>query len=89
MLGVRATPERVAQIGQELGLHRPLLVQYVEWLGGVVTGDLGNPYSFSRPVAPLLYDRFFVSLELVLLTLLVSIGVAVPLGVLAALRKNT
>lgn len=89
MLGVRATPERVEAIEQQLGLHRPLVVQYLEWLGGVLTGDLGPSYSHNAPVAELLSDRFWVSLELVLLTLVVSMTIAIPLGILTALKQNT
>lgn len=89
MLGVQATPERVAQIEAELGLDRPIPVQYVDWLAGALTGDLGTSYSFNEPVASLLVSRFFISLELILLTLVTSVLVAVPLGVLAALRRNS
>lgn len=89
MLGVRATPERVAAIEEQLGLHRPLVVQYLDWLGGVLTGDLGPSYSHNAPVAELLSERFWVSLELVLLTLVVSMIIAIPMGILTALKQNT
>lgn len=89
MLGVRATEERVQEIEQELGLHEPLPVQYFDWFTGVLVGDLGQSYSFNGPVAPILVDRFFVSLELVLLTLLVSLCLSIPLGIVAALKKNS
>ena len=89
MLGVRATEERVAEIERELGLHEPLPVQYIDWITGVLTGNLGQSYSFNGPVAPILFDRFFVSLELVVLTLLVSLTLSIPLGIAAALYKNS
>lgn len=89
MLGVKATPERVAAIEQELGLHRPMVVQYVDWLGGILTGDLGPSYSYNAPVASLLVSRFFISLELVLLTLVFSMAIAIPFGVFAALNKHS
>jgi len=89
MLGVRATEERVAAIEEELGLNEPLPIQYINWLSGVLTGDLGQSYSFNGPVSAILVDRFFVSLELVLLTLLVSLCVAIPLGIAAAIYKNS
>lgn len=89
MLGVKATPERVQQIEQELGLHRPMLIQYVDWVTDVLVGDLGKSYSYSKPVSPLLVGRFFVSLEIILLTLVTSALVAIPLGVVAALNKNS
>lgn len=89
MLGVQATAERVAQIEAELGLHRPLLVQYGDWLAGVLTGDLGRSYSYNTSVSSLLLSRFFVTLEIIVLTLLASVLVAVPLGIFAALNKNS
>lgn len=89
MLGVKATPERVMEIERELGLHRPILVQYVDWLGGVVTGDMGTSYSYNQPVASLLVSRFLVTLEIIALTLLASVAAAVPLGIVAALNKNS
>lgn len=89
MLGVKATPERVAQIEQELGLNRPIYVQYVDWVIGLLTGDMGQSYSFNEPVAPLLASRFLVSIELVLLTLVASLSFAIPMGILAALNKNS
>lgn len=89
MLGVKATPERVAQIEQELGLHRPMLVQYFDWVTSALVGDFGQSYSYREPVSSLLVGRFFVSLEVLVLTLLTSVLVAIPLGVVAALNKNT
>ena len=89
MLGVQATAERVAEIEAELGLHRPLLVQYGDWLAGVLTGDLGKSYSYDTAVSSLLVSRFFVTLEIIVLTLLASVLVAVPLGIVAALNKNS
>lgn len=89
MLGVKATPERVAQIEQELGLNRPMVVQYFDWLTSVLVGDFGKSYSYNQPVSSLLVDRFFVSFEIILLTLGASALVAIPLGIVAALNKNT
>lgn len=89
MLGVRATPERVEAIERSLGLHLPIHIQYLNWLGEILSGSMGESFSFNQDVGPLLYDRFFVSLELVLLTLVVSLSISVPMGIVAALNKNT
>jgi peptide/nickel transport system permease protein len=89
MLGVKATPERVAEIERELGLHLPIYVQYLDWLADVLTGNMGESYSFNKPVGPLLVERFLVSVELVALTLVASLTLAVPMGVVAALNKNS
>lgn len=89
MLGIRATPERVAAIEQQLGLHKPMLTQYIDWVTGLVTGDMGQSFSYGDPVASVLFDRFFVSLELVALTLVVSLTISIPLSIVAALNKNS
>lgn len=89
MLGVQATAERVAEVESQLGLHRPLVVQYFDWLGSALTGDLGRSFTHDSPVSSLLVSRFFVTLEIVVLTLLASITLAVPLGIAAALNKNS
>lgn len=89
ILGVRATPERVEHIERELGLHRPLLVQYVEWLRGAIVGDLGTSYSMSRPVASVLAERFVRSFELVVLTVVLTTLISIPLGILAAIKQHS
>ncbi len=89
MLGVQATPELVEEIERDLGLHRPLPIQYVEWITGVLQGDLGHSYSNRRPVAGILAERFWISLQLVLMTMPVAFMFAIPLGIAAALKKHT
>lgn len=89
MLGTRATPERVAAIEQQLGLNDPMPIQYLDWIGGVLTGDLGQSYSYNEAVGPLLVDRFFVSLELILLTFVLALAISIPMGIVAALYKNS
>lgn len=89
MLGVKATPERVAQIEQELGLHRPIVIQYLDWITDALVGNFGQSYSYNKPVSSLLVGRFFVSFEIILLTLVTSAFVAIPLGIVAALNKNS
>ena len=58
MLGTQATPERVAELRAELGLDRPLLVRYGEWLLGFFTGNLGTSYSYHQPVWELIALRW-------------------------------
>ncbi|HSF04911.1 MAG TPA: ABC transporter permease [Methylomirabilota bacterium] len=85
-----AVQERqIQQIRAELGLDRPVLVQYLAWLGDAVRGDFGYSYTQRRPVTEILYERFPRSMELAVLTLLVAIAWAVPLGVVSAVRQNT
>ncbi|AWR86770.1 ABC transporter permease [Meiothermus taiwanensis] len=89
LLGEEATPELVAQIREELGLNRPILVQYADWLWGLVRGDLGHSIRGNEPVAPIIWQKLPTTLELSLFSLLVAIVIGIPAGVLAALRRNT
>jgi peptide/nickel transport system permease protein len=89
LLGEEATPELVAQIREELGLNRPILVQYADWLWGLVRGDLGRSIRGNELVAPIIWQKLPTTLELSLFSLLVAIAIGIPAGVLAALRRNT
>jgi peptide/nickel transport system permease protein len=80
---------QVKQIRAELGLDQPVVVQYVAWLGGVARGDFGYSYVQRRPVTEILAERFPRSMELAVLTLLVAVAWAIPLGVVSAVRQNT
>ena len=81
--------KQVKQIRAELGLDRPVLVQYVAWLAGVARLDFGYSYLQRRPVTEILAERFPRSLELAILTLLVAVAWAIPLGIVSAVRQNT
>ncbi len=89
LLGEEATPELVAQIREELGLNRPILVQYADWLWGLVQGDLGRSIRGNEQVAPIIWQKLPTTLELSFFSLLVAILIGIPAGVLAALRRNT
>jgi len=81
--------KQIRQIRAELGLERPVVVQYLDWLGGALRGDFGRSYMQKRPVADILRERVPRSLELALLTILIALVWAVPLGVVSAVRQNT
>jgi peptide/nickel transport system permease protein len=89
MVGPSGGPELVAQMRQELGLDRPLHIQYIDWITGALRGDLGISFRSRQPITPLLLDRIPATLELAGAALLVAIGVGMPSGILAALNKNT
>ena len=80
---------QVQEIRGELGLDRPVVMQYFVWLGNALRGDFGQSYIQKRPVIQILRERFPRSLELAFLTLLVAVVWAVPLGVISAVRQNT
>lgn len=86
-LGEQATPAQLAALRADLGLDRPLPLRYVDWLLGALRGDLGISPS-GTPVAPLLLQRFAVSLELMLLTQAMALLLAVPAALLCAARPQ-
>src|SRR5205085_5497902 len=88
MLGDAADQAQVTAMRRELGLEEPLPVQFVLWLGKVLTGDFGKSISNGLPVLPLMMERFQVSATIVLTAVLFATVVAVPLGLIAAWRQN-
>lgn len=89
ILGTRASPERLATLRQNLGLARPLWVRYLDWLGGVLTGDMGRSLRYGEPVAALVAQRLPASAFLAVAALAVAAVSAIPLGVVAATEQNT
>lgn len=89
MLGMQTSPEAAAAMRAEFNLDRPMPVQYVMWVGKVVTGDLGRSIRLNDPVTALLAERFPVSLQLATAGMLFALLVSIPFGVLAALKRNT
>lgn len=87
--GPEATPEQVEQIRVEYGLDQPLLVQYGEWLAGAVRFDFGRSYFFREEVSTLVLDRLPVTMTLGAIALAFAVVLAVPLGVVAAIRPNS
>ena len=87
--GASATPESIAEIRARLGLDRSLLAQFWSYVGDLARGDLGQSISTGQPVANELLQRLPASLELTLTALLLSVAIAIPLGVLAAVRQDS
>jgi peptide/nickel transport system permease protein len=81
--------KQIQQIREELGLNRPIVVQYLAWLGSALRGDFGYSYTQRRPVTDILQERFPRSMELAFLTILVAVVWAIPLGVISAVRQDT
>jgi len=88
MMGMNADPAALAALRAELGLDRPLLVRYLEWVGGLVIGDFGQSYTYRVPVSQLILDRIGLSLPLAFLALLLSVVIAIPAALFAAQRHN-
>ncbi len=87
--GEGATQADIVLIRQTYGFDRPLPVQYVEWLGRTMQGDLGESIYFKTPAAPLILSKLQTTLVLGLLSLTFALVVSIPLGVLAALYRNS
>src|SRR5712692_12066303 len=87
--GQAATPQAIEEIRHQLGFDRSLPVQFLDYLERLAHGDLGNSLTTGQPVLTELLTRLPASAELTLLGLLVSILIAVPLGILAATRPNS
>jgi peptide/nickel transport system permease protein len=88
ILGEYATPEALRTLEREMGLDRPLVVQYVSWIRSVVTGDWGVSLAMKQPVATVVGYRLRNSAFLALGALVVVVVVGIPLGTLAALRRG-
>jgi len=86
--GLDASEEEVQQIREDLGLNRPFLIRYFEWLGGVLTGDWGQSFRTGEKVADAILRAFPVSLELVIIAQIFAVLLAVPFGIMSALRPN-
>jgi peptide/nickel transport system permease protein len=80
-------PEDLKKLEQSLGLHDPYPVQYVKWLGSMVTGNWGVSYKYARPVSAILGERIAATLWLVLASLVIAAAIAVPVGVLGAVAR--
>ncbi len=87
-LGVNASEDAVAQLRQQFGLDQPLVTQYLDWMRGLLTFHLGDSYVSRAPIGPQIADRLQVTLWLVVTATVIAALIAVPLGVLAALRHR-
>jgi peptide/nickel transport system permease protein len=86
--GPDASPETIVAIRTELGLDRPLVTQYFDWIGGVLTGDLGQSLQFNRPVSELIGDRVVSTVELAVLAAIFLVVFGIGLGVLAGSARS-
>lgn len=90
MAGIEgATPERMAEMRSRLGLDRPLLVRYGEWLAAAVRGDFGHSLFTGRNIAADIRAQFPVSLEVAFVSVLLAVIIGIPLGVYAAVRTGS
>jgi ABC-type dipeptide/oligopeptide/nickel transport system permease component/ABC-type transport system substrate-binding protein len=89
MMGMNASPESVTALREQMGLDAPALQRYVSWLGGILTGQFGTSYTYLVPVDELIMERLAVSAPLALMAIVLSLIVALPVGIMAASRRGS
>ena len=89
LAGEERDPEVIAQIRKQYHLDQSLPVQYLYWIKGVVTGDLGESMRLKEPVSKLVAQKFPVTLQLALMAVVISLGIGITAGVVSAVYKNT
>jgi peptide/nickel transport system permease protein len=89
MLGTESTPHAREALERELGLDKSIPVQYVTWWGNLLRGDLGKSAMTSQPVGQLIMQRLPTTIPLALLSMFIALVIAVPAGILSAIRRNT
>ncbi len=89
MLGMEASADQIERVNDSLGLNEPLPQRYVGWMGGVLTGDLGDSYFMRQPVTQAIAEHFGPTLSLALLAQLIALLIALPCGVVAALKHGS
>jgi peptide/nickel transport system permease protein len=87
--GRRTSPETLAAIRQKYGFDQNVLTQYARWAGNAVRGDMGESYRLKQQVSGLIVERLNITLKLIAFSAVLSIIIALPLGILAAVYKNT
>jgi peptide/nickel transport system permease protein len=84
-----ATPEAIAQVRQDLGLDRPFLIRYADWLGSALTGDLGRSYQTRQLVLDAILERLPVTIQLSLMATVIALLLAIPLAMVSAYYAGT
>lgn len=87
--GDMATPEQLERIREAMGLNQPIHTQFITWMGRLLQGDLGTSLISGTPVTTMIGQRIFPTLNLALLTIVIAVAIAVPMGVLAAWRHRS
>lgn len=88
IMGTQSNPEALAGLRESLGLNDPLVVQYLRWIGGILTGDFGTSLIFKQEIGPLILQKMTASAFLVVLSMAFALACAVPLGVWAAVHRD-
>ena len=87
ILGPQATAEDIAKMEEEMGLHDPMPVQYINYMNRILTGDLGTSYRYNRPVADLIFEKLPNTLQIALASLIIALLIGVPVGIISAVKQ--
>lgn len=87
--GTQASPDRIEEIREQMGLNVPLWQQYTDWVGGLITGDLGNSLLTGASIAHEISEKAQVTVPLTVYSLIIGLALALPLGVMAAYRHRS
>ncbi|MEN3287309.1 MAG: peptide/nickel transport system permease protein [Bradyrhizobium sp.] len=88
LMGADASPDAVRALSEKLGLDQPLLARYAHWIGGMLVGDLGNSYAYGTPVAGLIAERLALTVPLALLSMTITVVLALGAGLYTAANHN-
>ena len=89
MLGEGASEEAVENLRESMGLNDPILLQYFKWVADIAQGDLGNSYAMNKPVTEVIGEHIIPTLNLTGMSLIITLLIAIPLGILAAKKRGT
>jgi peptide/nickel transport system permease protein len=88
LMGADASPDAVRALTEKLGLDQPLLARYAHWIGGMLVGDLGNSYAYGTPVAGLIAERLALTVPLAMLSMAITVVLALAAGIYTAANHN-
>jgi len=89
MLGNNATTEKVEELREAMGLNKPLYIQFIKWMGGVLRGDLGDSIFYYKPVSEVIAGRLETSIFIGILSMLLILILGIPIGILSAIKYNS
>ena len=89
LLPDNATEEQIKEKEAELGLDKPVVIQYLNYMGGVLRGDLGTSYNYQQPVTKVFFSRFPNTLRLTVAMMLICLACGIPLGIIAGIKQGT
>src|SRR4030042_5857917 len=88
ILGIHATPETVRNLRYQMGLDRPVIIQYLYYMKNLALGDLGRCITYDVPIHSLILSRLQVTIPLAILSLIFAVSISIPIGIYSSLHRN-